>query len=63
MKVRVDEERCRGHGVCCSVCPEVFAINDDGYAEVLVPEVPPELYDAANEAIDSCPESAISATD
>lgn len=59
MKVRVDEERCRGHWVCWRLCPDVFAINDDGYAEVLVPEVSPDLHDAAKEAIDCCPESAI----
>ena len=26
--------------MCTTLCPEVFAINDDGYAEVQVPEVP-----------------------
>lgn len=25
--------RRRGHGMCTTLCPEVFAINDDGYAE------------------------------
>ena len=58
MKVRVDEERCRGHGSAGACAPTCSPINDDGYAEVLVPEVPPDR-DAAREAIDSCPESAI----
>ena len=32
MKVTVDEDRCRGHGVCWTICPEVFDLSDDGYA-------------------------------
>jgi hypothetical protein len=39
--------RRRGHGMCTTLCPEVFAINDDGYAEVQVPEVPDGQEDAA----------------
>jgi 4Fe-4S single cluster domain len=39
--------RCRGHGMCTTLCPEVFAINDDGYAEVQLPEVPDGQEDAA----------------
>jgi ferredoxin len=60
MKVAVDDERCRGHGVCCAVCPEVFALTDDGYSEVTMPEVPPEHQDAVRDAQASCPEGAIS---
>ena len=63
MKVRVDDERCRGHGMCTTLCPDVFAINDDGYSEVQVPEVPAEQEDAAREAIECCPEQAISEGD
>lgn len=55
--------RCRGHGMCTTLCPEVFAINDDGYAEVQVPEVPDGQEDAAREAIECCPEQAISEGD
>ena len=43
MRVAVDEDRCRGHGVCCATCPEVFTLTDDGYSEVHAPEVPPGL--------------------
>lgn len=55
--------RRRGHGMCTTLCPEVFAINDDGYAEVQVPEVPDGQEDAAREAIECCPEQAISEGD
>jgi ferredoxin len=35
MKVTVDEEECIGCGVCVSVCPDVFELNDDGKAIVI----------------------------
>ena len=59
MRVAVDEDRCRGHGVCCVTCPEVFTLTDDGYSEVLSPEVPAGLAPAVRAAADSCPERAI----
>ncbi|MGY1503229.1 ferredoxin [Streptomyces sp. QTS52] len=59
MKATVDEDRCRGHGVCWTLCPEVFDLTDDGYAEVLVPEIPAEHENAVRTAVGSCPERAI----
>ncbi len=59
MKVFVDDQRCRGHGMCTTLCPDVFVINDDGYAEVVVNQVPSGQQDAAREAIKCCPEQAI----
>lgn len=59
MKVTVDDERCRGHAVCCTLCPEVFTLNDDGYAEVVTPEVPAEFQAAVRDAETNCPEHAI----
>jgi len=60
MKVEIDDERCRGHGVCWGLCPEVFDLLDDGYAVVLTPEVPPEFEDVVRDAVRQCPEKAIS---
>lgn len=59
MKAVVDEDRCRGHGVCCTLCPEVFDLSDDGYAVVLLHDIPPECEQAARTAAMSCPERAI----
>ena len=59
MKAVVDEDRCRGHGMCLTICPEVFEIGDGGYAEVSVDEVPPEHAAAVAEAVACCPEQAI----
>jgi ferredoxin len=60
MKVSVDADRCRGHGMCLTLCPEVFSLNDDGYAVADPEEVPAGLEESAREAIDNCPEQAIS---
>jgi ferredoxin len=59
VRVAVDEDRCRGHGICCATCPEVFELTDDGYSEVREPGIPPGLEAAVRAAADSCPERAI----
>ncbi len=61
MKATVDDQRCRGHGVCLTICPEVFTLTDDGYAVAQEGEVPAELEAAVAEAVESCPEQAITA--
>jgi len=61
MKVSVNDALCRGHGVCVAVCPEVFTLLDDGYAEAIDSEVPADQENAVKEAIGACPEHAITA--
>ncbi len=63
MKVQVDSGICAGFGVCLGLCPEVFELHDDGYAVVLVAEVPPEHEDAVRTAVGQCPANAISISD
>lgn len=60
MKVWVDDERCCGHGVCTTLCPEVFSLTDDGYSVAIDTDVPTESEAAVQEAIKCCPEQAIS---
>ncbi|MCW2517613.1 MAG: ferredoxin [Mycobacterium sp.] len=59
MKVTVDEDRCAGHGMCLTLCPEVFEMSDDGWAVADSGDVPPEFESATREAIENCPERAI----
>jgi ferredoxin len=59
VKVAVDEDLCRGHAVCCTLCPEVFTLTDDGYATVRVTEVPAAREQAVRSAVSRCPERAI----
>ncbi|OFJ52990.1 ferredoxin [Mycolicibacterium grossiae] len=63
MRVVVDEDRCAGHGMCLTLCPEVFDMTDDGWAVAVPSEVPVDLEAAAREAIQNCPERAISEAD
>jgi ferredoxin len=60
MKVHIDTDLCAGFGICVGICPEVFELHEDGYATVLVGEVPPELEDLVRRAASQCPAQAIS---
>jgi ferredoxin len=63
MKVTVDPDQCQGHARCWAICPEVFSLDDEGHSFVAVDVVPPELEDKARQAVNNCPERAITATD
>jgi ferredoxin len=60
LRTAIDADRCQGHARCWEICPEVFALDDDGLAHVVMPDVPAELEAKAREAADNCPERAIS---
>jgi len=59
MQVEVDQELCISCGVCVDLCPDVFGWNDNEKAHNTVDEVPAEFEDVAQEAVESCPTSAI----
>ncbi len=60
MRVRVNEERCQGHGLCRLSAPGLFfAREEDGHAYVKDENVPADQKDAAQLAADGCPELAI----
>lgn len=63
MRTFVDPDTCMGCGVCETICPEVFRLAEEPYAKVLVEFVPPELEADVREAMDQCPEQAISIGD
>ena len=58
MKVYVDQDTCIGCGLCCGICDSVFFMNDDGKAEALQEATENNKNEVQN-AIDSCPVSAI----
>ena len=60
MRVRVDPAMCQANGECHRICPDVFQLDEWGYAYVEGDgAVAPELKAAAEEAVAACPEGAI----
>lgn len=59
MKVRVDVDRCVGHGRCYDLAPEIFADDEEGHCVLVLAEVPSDLEQKARVAAENCPEEAI----
>lgn len=59
--VKVNKDLCIGCGACTGICPNVFAIEDDGKAAAVVAEVAAEDEASVDEAIAGCPVCAIEA--
>ena len=59
MRVSVDQSRCRGHGVCTSMAPDVFLVGDGERSFVRDDFAPDSRFDDVLFAADSCPEQAI----
>jgi ferredoxin len=60
MKVRVDPTKCQGFGRCAELCPEVFILDEWGFASAKDEGVVPAGSEVkAQEAVDACPEGAI----
>lgn len=55
--VKVSDD-CIGCGTCENICSDVFEIQDDGLAHVIVDDAS-DFSDAVEEAKDACPVSAI----
>ena len=64
MRVHVDQEKCQGHNRCFVVAPDLFELDDYGYAhEVNEGVVPEGEEEKARLAVINCPENAITLTD
>jgi ferredoxin len=60
MKVRVDLEKCVGHGRCYDLAPDLFGEDARGHCRILHETVPPGLERQARLGEANCPEDAIS---
>lgn len=60
MRAYVDPELCIGCGLCPSLCPEVFYMENDDLARAKDIEIPKEADESAKNARDNCPVDAIS---
>ncbi len=59
MKAFVDPDTCIGCGICVSICPEVYEMNDDLKSQALEGDLPVDLEEGAMEGANSCPVDAI----
>ena len=60
MKVRIESERCFGHGRCFDVAPRLCDDDGEGYGKVKGGGlVGPEEVDQAERAVRRCPERAV----
>lgn len=60
MRAVVQPDTCQGCGMCEGAAPEVFRVDPTGHVAVLLDELPDELIEAAEDAVESCPSEAIS---
>ncbi len=54
-----DRGACCGYGVCATICPEVYKIDDAGIVLVEDAAIPAELMEAAREGAEACPQQAL----
>lgn len=59
MKACVDKDLCIGCGLCESISPAVFKMNDEGNAEAIDDELSKDLQNEAEDARLQCPVDAI----
>jgi ferredoxin len=59
VKLLLDSIRCQGYGLCQEPAPQLIDLDEWGYAQVLVSDVPTEDAAAAEAAVAGCPNSAL----
>ncbi|MFI6321014.1 ferredoxin [Nonomuraea sp. NPDC050556] len=62
MKITLDQAKCTGLGICESLSPDVFEVDDDGTLVVKRPDVDAGLLAEVRAAVDSCPTEALRLT-
>lgn len=60
MKIVVDWNRCQGIGICESIMPDVFEVDQDGQMVLHTDNVMDGEESAAADAVASCPSEALS---
>jgi ferredoxin len=59
MKVTVDFVKCTGLGICESMAPDIFEVNDDGQLVLLKEDITDDELQAVEEAVAGCPTEAL----
>lgn len=59
MKIRINKDACVGHARCAAVAPEIYILDEAGYIQQDVIDVPPGLEAQARRGARACPERII----
>jgi len=60
MKLRIDKDRCTGHGRCYGLAPGLVEDDEFGYGQIVGDgEIPAAQLGAARSAAAACPERAV----
>jgi ferredoxin len=62
-KIKVDFDLCESNAMCEALAPDHFEVDDDDYLQILNENVPDEDLALIEQAVASCPKSAISIID
>ena len=59
MKVIADFAKCTGLGICESMAPNIFEVNDDGELVLLKEDITDDELESVEEAVAGCPTEAL----
>jgi ferredoxin len=59
-KIKVDFDLCESNALCEALAPDHFEVDDDDYLQILDEQVTDERQALIEQAVASCPKSAIS---
>lgn len=62
-RIVVDYDKCTGLGICESIAPDVFEVDDDGSLQLLEENPDESRRGEMQEAVDGCPTGALSMED
>jgi ferredoxin len=62
-RIVVDYDKCTGLGICESIAPDVFEVDDDGSLQILESTLDEDRRGELQEAVDGCPTGALSIED
>lgn len=61
-KIVINQDKCIGCNTCPSICPEVFALDQQTYKAIVIKQLE-TIDEKVNSAVASCPVGAITIED
>lgn len=59
MRIAADRIKCSGIGICESLAPDVFEVDDNGHLNLNREEVSADEQELIERVVDSCPTAAL----